>query len=249
MSDSDYSILYNDNFQNIHNLENNRFNYENHYIKWEENYNVSDYSESKFRLEQQIIIEQSKEIIYNIEHVKIKTEVDICLEILDNIEYDMRTFFPTGRHEFQIRMHTEILKLCVYKLLGNNFNRYKAEVCKRRGWVRIPKDCFVIAARKSGKTIALYYGLAAVMMNMEEIEIVQFSPGTTQSREILNAVRRILSTEAKNGDYLLKRNAGLDTIRLVNDTKYKACSLRAISGHPSAINVSINISFFLFLKM
>lgn len=239
MNDQGYSVAHNNNFENINNLENNRFNYEDHYMKWEKNYNVSDHSESTFRLEQQIKTKQSEEIIFNVEHIKTKTKVDNCLEILNNIEYDMRSFFPTGRHEFQIRMHTEILKLCVYKLLGNDFNRYKAEVCKRRGWARIPKDCFVIAARKSGKTIALYYGLAAVMMNMEEMEIVQFSPGTTQSREILNAVRRILSTYAKNGDYLLKRNAGLDTIRLVNDTKYKACSLRAISGHKSAINVSI----------
>ena len=236
MIDSGNDVLQN-NSSNIHNLENNRFNYENKYMKWDKLI-ITDHSESKFRSEQKISTKQSEEIIINVEQVKKKSKVDICLEVLTNIENDMKKFFPKGRHEFQIRMHTEILKLCVYKLLGTDFNRYKSEVCRRRGWARIPKDCFVIAARKSGKTVALYYGLAAIMMNMEEMEIVQFSPGTTQSREILNAVRRILSTEAKNGDYLLKRNAGLDTIRLVNDTTYKACSLRAISGHPSAINVS-----------
>ncbi len=216
-------------------------------IKWNE-YIKTDFESSRFKLEQQYLSNQKENLIYNVKSIKKETIVQKCIRILKDIENDMIKFFPTGRHYFQIKMHTEMLKLCVFKILGINFNRYKGEVCRIMKWPRIPKDCFVIAARKSGKTVALYYGLAAIMMNMEEIEIVQFSPGSTQSREILNAVRVILESNAKNGDYLKPRNAGLDTIRLINNTRHKACSLRVISGHPSAINVSTYISERILFK-
>jgi len=126
------------------------------------NYVKHDYTGSEnnlFRLYKNHCIKKS---FFYEEKNLIETPIENCLKILNNIEKQMIDFFKdseTGRYPFQIRMHNEMLKLVTFKILGYiNFEKYKNRICKKRNWEKIPKDCFVIAARKSGKTDALVKG-------------------------------------------------------------------------------------------
>jgi len=109
---------------------------------------------------------------------------------MKNIEETIKLLFPKGRFKFQIKLHDQMLRATLRQILGNNYEHEFERVCEERGWNGPKKNMFVIASRRSGKTTGMSSMIAALLLNVTNIEIVVYSVGERSAKEFVKLIEK-----------------------------------------------------------
>lgn len=107
---------------------------------------------------------------------------------LRNIMQDLDNLFPDGKYDLQVKIHSESIRACLRQILGKEYNSSHKRVCKNFGWDGPKQNAFFVASRRGGKTTGMASVVAALMVNVPDMKIVNFSGGEDSATEFTQLV-------------------------------------------------------------
>jgi hypothetical protein len=103
------------------------------------------------------------------------------------IKKDIDTLFPNNsRFDFQQKLHKQMFRVCMKHILGNDYHLLINRISAIEGWDYTAMNVVFIAPRRGGKSIGTSTGLAALVNNIPNFEVVVFSGGFDSAIELNN---------------------------------------------------------------
>jgi hypothetical protein len=107
---------------------------------------------------------------------------------LRNIIKDLDFLFPDGKYDLQVKIHSETIRACLRQILGKEYNSSQKRLCKQFGWDGPKQNAFFVASRRGGKTTGMASVVAALMVNVPNMKVVNFSGGEDSATEFTKLV-------------------------------------------------------------
>lgn len=158
------------------------------------------------------------------------------------VEEVLRGMFPNGRYEFQIKLHSQILRAVLKQILREDYNDLVEKICRERNWDGPKKNLFTIASRRSGKTTGMASLVATLLICIPELEIVVYSVGLRTAKEFVRLTEGYVS-KYPGGERMIYSN-GAEQLMLKGPTGEK----RRLRSFPSGGNAK-NVSRIIFIQL
>ena len=107
---------------------------------------------------------------------------------LRNIMKDLDSLFPDGKYDLQVKIHSETIRACLRQILGKEYNSSQKRICKQWGWDGPKQNAFFVASRRGGKTTGMASVVAALLVNVPNMKVVNFSGGEDSATEFTKLV-------------------------------------------------------------
>jgi hypothetical protein len=107
---------------------------------------------------------------------------------LRNIMRDLDFLFPDGKYDLQVKIHSETIRACLRQILGKEYNSSQKRICKQWGWNGPKQNAFFVASRRGGKTTGMASVVAALLVNVPNMKVVNFSGGEDSAMEFTKLV-------------------------------------------------------------
>jgi hypothetical protein len=107
---------------------------------------------------------------------------------LRNIIKDLDFLFPDGKYDLQVKIHSETMRACLRQILGKEYNSSVQRICKQWGWNGPKQNAFFVASRRGGKTTGMASVVAALLVNVPNMKVVNFSGGEDSATEFTKLV-------------------------------------------------------------
>lgn len=156
---------------------------------------------------------------------------------LRRVEATLRGMFPDGRFEFQIKLHSQVMRAVMRQVLRNDYARLIEKVCRERGWDGPKKNLFTIASRRSGKTTGMASLVAALLVEVPHIQIVVYSVALRTAQEFVRLVERYICS-VPGGSAMIKNPGGSETLIVEGPEPGDTRRIRSFPSGGNAKNVS-----------
>jgi len=101
---------------------------------------------------------------------------------------DLDTMFPDGKYELQKRLHSQVIRASLRQILGKEYKSSVKRICAQFGWEDPQQNAFIIASRRAGKTTGMASAVAAILLNVPGMKIVNFSGAKESAAEFVKLV-------------------------------------------------------------
>ena len=107
---------------------------------------------------------------------------------LRNIWRDLDRVFPDGKYDLQVKIHSEMLRASLRQILGSDYNSCVQRVCQQYGWDGPKQNVMILASRRGGKSTGMASGVAALLVHIPNLKIVNFSGGEDSAEEFCQLI-------------------------------------------------------------
>ena len=156
---------------------------------------------------------------------------------LRKIDKTLDSMFPNGRFEFQIKLHSQVLRAVMRQVLRDDYHRLIEKVCRERGWDGPKKNLFTIASRRSGKTTGMASLVATLLIEVPHIQIVVYSVAMRTAQEFVRLVERYMCM-VPGASKMIKNPGGAETLNISGPEPGDDRRIRSFPSGGNAKNVS-----------
>ena len=110
-------------------------------------------------------------------------------------------FKPTDQQKIFFQ---EMLKACVPIIYKDDLSIHLDRILSQNNWTEIKQELLCVTPRRFGKTWAVGMFIAALLINVPEIEIVVFSMAMRASRKMLALVDKFISRHEKGASMICR---------------------------------------------
>ncbi len=181
-----------------------------------------------------------KRKFYMISERYVPSTVETNLDHPGDVKIDMinKHLNRLYRSKTQKEFHQIFLSTCLRLIYGDDYEKERHRVMEKYGFPTKKQQCIVIAARRLGKTFAVAYFAAVLVVCLDDVEISIFSASKRQSMMMSNHVYKFLQKLGWD-DRVLQKNEEKMRVRTFNGKESKLNAYPAIISSLKGVSASL----------